>query len=196
MASGGDINIRSYTFDEYVKHVRSFHGHEAIGVIIGGFMVDVAYQHLPEEGIFDALCETSKCLPDAIQLLTPCTLGNGWLTVINVGRFALTLYDKETGKGVRVFLDPVKLKAWPEIMAWFLKLKTKDQQDCSRLLSEARQAGTNICSFRQVKVADLCRQKKHRGEIGICSQCHEAYPLADGAICFACQGEEMYCHLP
>ena len=60
------------------------------GVVIGGFMVDMAYKHLPEGVLLDAFCETEKCLPDAIQLLTPCTMGNGWLKVNNIGRFALT----------------------------------------------------------------------------------------------------------
>ena len=59
--------------------------------------------------LFDAICETRNCLPDAVQLLTPCTIGNGWLKVVNVGRFALTLYDKYQGEGVRVYLDPAKV---------------------------------------------------------------------------------------
>ena len=81
--------IRSYTFEEFMEKVRAFHGFNAPGLAIGGFMVDLAYRHLPKEGLFDALCETPKCLPDAIQLLTPCTVGNSWLTVINLGRYAL-----------------------------------------------------------------------------------------------------------
>ena len=43
------MNICSYTFEEYVERVRSFHGFAAPGVVIGGFMVDLAYQHLPED---------------------------------------------------------------------------------------------------------------------------------------------------
>src|SRR5512139_1693635 len=98
------MSIRSFTFEEYVERVRSFHGFAAPGVVIGGFMVDVAYQHLPDKGLFDTICETAKCLPDAIQLLTQCTVGNGWLRVIDIGRFALSLYDKSGGEGVRVSL--------------------------------------------------------------------------------------------
>ena len=37
-------------------------------MVLGGFMVDGAYKHLPEGGFFDALCETRACLPDAIQI--------------------------------------------------------------------------------------------------------------------------------
>jgi formylmethanofuran dehydrogenase subunit E len=59
--------------------VKSFHGYVAPGVVLGGVMVDLARRQLPPEVLFDAVCETRHCLPDAVQLLTPCTLGNGWL---------------------------------------------------------------------------------------------------------------------
>ncbi|MBP1733987.1 MAG: formylmethanofuran dehydrogenase subunit region [Deltaproteobacteria bacterium] len=186
------VKIKYYTFEEFVEVVRSFHGFEAVGVLIGGFMVDEAYRHLPQGRLFDALCETPKCLPDAVQLLTPCTLGNGWLSVVNVGRYALTLYDKETGVGVRVFIDPAKLEQWPEIRAWFFKLKTKKEQDLARLLYEAKTAGASICGTQLVKVPHRLRDKKHRGQFAICPQCKESYPFDDGLVCLACSGEEMY----
>jgi formylmethanofuran dehydrogenase subunit E len=184
--------IMDYTFEEFVEVVRSFHGFEAVGVLIGGFMVDEACRRFPQGRIFDALCETAKCLPDAVQLLTPCTLGNGWLTVVNVGRYALTFYDKETGDGVRVFIDPLKLEDWPEIRAWFFKLKPKKEQDLARLLGEAKAAGASIFGVERVRVRHRYRDKKHRGQFAICPRCNEAYPLADGIYCLACQGEGMY----
>jgi formylmethanofuran dehydrogenase subunit E len=190
--SESSVNIGDCTFEQFVERVRSFHGFEAIGVIIGGFMVDLASRLLPPGSIFDALCETPKCLPDAIQLLTPCTLGNGWLTVVNVGRFALTLYDKETGDGVRVFIDPAKLEQWPQIKGWFFKLTSKENQDLNSLLNEAKAAGADVCGVLRVRVAERLREKKHRGKFALCPRCNEAYPLADGAVCLACAGNEMY----
>ena len=143
------MNIRNYTFEEFVERVKEFHGYEAPGVIIGGFMVDLAYHHLPKEGLFDALCETPKCLPDAIQLLTPCTVGNGWLTVVNIGRYALTLYNKETGEGVRVFVETEKLDLWPELKTWFFKLKPKKEQDQALLSSQIKEAGSEYAVCRR-----------------------------------------------
>jgi formylmethanofuran dehydrogenase subunit E len=178
--------IRSYTFNEYVGLVTSFHGYAAPGVIIGGFMVDLVYRYLPEEGLFDTLCETPKCLPDAIQLLTPCTIGNGWLTVVNTGRFALTLYDKETGHGVRVFVDPVRLNGWSETRAWFFKLKQKKEQTNQLLMAEIREAGANICDVQKVKVADRFLKKSRRRGLSICPDCGEAYPVDDGPTCLGC----------
>jgi formylmethanofuran dehydrogenase subunit E len=186
------VKIMDHTFEEFVEIVRAFHGFEAPGVLIGGFMVDYASRQLPEGLMLDAICETPKCLPDAIQLLTPCTLGNGWLTTVKVGRFALTLYDKETGEGVRVFIDPAKLEDWQEIKAWFFKFKTKAEQDFKRLLHEIKAAGASICGIQNVRVAPRLREKKDHRRFAICPQCMESYPLDDGAVCLACQGEEMY----
>jgi formylmethanofuran dehydrogenase subunit E len=186
------MNIRSYTFEEYLERVRSFHGFVAPGVVIGGFMVDLAYQRLPEDGLFNAISETAKCLPDAIQLLTSSTVGNGHLRVINIGRYAMTLYNKSKGEGIRVFLDQDKLGAWPEIKSWFFKVKPKNEQDYPFLMEQIKEAGVHICSVQQVKVAPLFLEKKQRGSIVICPLCKEAYPRADGAICLGCQGEAPY----
>jgi formylmethanofuran dehydrogenase subunit E len=185
------MNIRNYTFEAFVERVKAFHGYEAPGVIIGGFMVDLAYRHLPEGGLWDALSETPKCLPDSIQLLTPCTVGNGWLTVVNVGRFALTLYDKGRGEGVRVFVDTDKLDPWTELKTWFFKLKPKKEQDSDLLAAQIKEAGCQICSVQKVKVADQFIKHRSRGSLAVCPKCREGYPLADGPLCLACSGKEI-----
>jgi len=186
------VRIRSYTFEEFVERVRAFHTFAAPGVLIGGFMVDLAYRHLPEEGLFDAIAETPKCLPDAIQLLTPCTVGNGWLTVLKLGRYALTLYDKRTGEGIRVFLDPAKIEPWSEIKNWFFKLKPKKEQDDQLLMKQIKEAGASICGIQQVRVAGRILEKEHRVGFAVCPRCKESYPIGDGALCLACQDVTPY----
>ena len=119
------MKIFSYTFEEYVERVRTFHDFAAPGVVIGGFMIELVYQHLPGEALLKAICETPKCLPDAIQILTAKTIGNGRLTIINLGRFALTFYDMSTGEGIRVSLDQSKIEALPEIKDWLFKLNRR-----------------------------------------------------------------------
>jgi formylmethanofuran dehydrogenase subunit E len=181
------VTIRGHSFTEYVERVRAFHGYAAPGVVVGGFMVDLAYRHLPFGGVFDVLCETPKCLPDAVQLLTPCTTGNGWLTVVNQGRYAITLYNKSTGEGVRVAIDPMKLEEWQEIKSWFFKLKPKEGQDEALLMAQIEEAGARICKVQHVKVAQKLLGKKHRAGFAVCPQCKEAYPLADGPVCQGCR---------
>jgi formylmethanofuran dehydrogenase subunit E len=184
--------IGPYPFDDYLDLVKAFHGNVAPGLVIGGFMVDLARRRLPEDVLFDAISETRACLPDAVQLLTPCTIGNGWLKVINLGRFAVNLYDKYEGEGVRVWLDPVKVADWPEINSWYLKLKGKAEQDKELLLAQIKEAGAELLSWRPVTIRPHLLHRKRRGPMVICPLCREAYPAQDGGICRACQGEVPY----
>jgi formylmethanofuran dehydrogenase subunit E len=91
--------------DDFLKTIERFHGWAAPGVVIGGFMVDWAQELLGHEVEADAIVETRHCLPDAVQLFTPCTCGNGWLKILDWDKFALCLYDKKTLNGYRVWMD-------------------------------------------------------------------------------------------
>lgn len=186
------MNIGSYSYDEYLQMVKSFHGHIAPGLVIGGFMVDLAMRQLPDGVLFDAISETAACLPDAVQLLTPCTIGNGWLKVVNLGRFAVNLYDKFEGAGVRVWMDAARVADWPEINSWHLKLKPKPEQDKDLLMAQIREAGPRILSWRIMQIRPHFLIRRHRGGMVICPLCREAYPAKDGGICRACQGEAPY----
>ena len=191
-----DHRGKSYTYGEALDYIRAFHGHVAPGLVIGLKMVDWAREGLPGDVLFDAVCETASCLPDAVQMLTPCTMGNNWLKVKDLGRFALTLYDKSTGEGLRVFIDPAKLRLWPEFFDWFAKRKPKSEQDFDRLLEEIRQAGRNCLSRTPVTVDPAYRVKKGKGPIGTCPLCREAYPVRHGRICRGCQGEGICTRSP
>lgn len=186
------MKIGTYSYKEYIHLVKSFHGNLAPGLIIGGFMVDLAMKNLPPGEFYDAICETAVCLPDSIQLLTPCTVGNGWLKVFEFGRFALTLYEKQSGHGVRVYLDADKLNEWPEIKDWFLKLKPKHEQNLELILKKIKEAGPVILSVRKVQVEPERLRRAKLGAVTICPACGEAYPTRDGEKCRACQGESPY----
>jgi formylmethanofuran dehydrogenase subunit E len=186
------MKIGTYSYEEYLHLIKSFHGNPAPGLIIGGFMVDEALRRLPDGEFFDAICETYVCLPDAVQILTPCTIGNGWLKVFDYGRFALALYEKYSGVGVRVYLDPAKLERWPEIKGWFLKLKPKESQDRQKLAAEIKAAGKDILSYHKVRIQPESLHKKKLGPVGICPSCGEAYPLRDGKTCLPCRGDGPY----
>ncbi len=186
------MRIGDYEFDEFLEVVRNFHGSPAPGIIIGGMMVDLARDNLPPETLFDAIAETPKCLPDAVQLLTLCTIGNGWLKIINLGRYALTLYDKYSGLGVRVFIDLEKLKQWPEVYAWLLKLKPKKEQSFELLMSQIREAGHGMFTARPIQVDLGQLSSKKMAGIVICPICREPFPGDDGAACRGCHGDSPY----
>lgn len=186
------MKIGTYSYEEYVQVVKSFHGALAPGLLIGGFMVDLALKNVPEGEFFDSICETQVCLPDAVQLLTPCTIGNGWLKVFDFGKFAVTLFEKYNGDGVRVYLDMEKLKNWSEINSWFLKLKTKKEQDHDLLMSQIKEAGHSLFSMQKIKVEPDKIQRKKAGPSSTCPVCGEAYPAKHGDKCRNCAGESPY----
>lgn len=186
------MNIGNRTIEEYLALAEDFHGYPAPGIILGGFMVELAKRQLPPDILYDAVSETKSCLPDAIQILTPCTIGNGWLRVINLGRYALSLFDKHTGHGFRVWLDADKLERWPEFKKWFFILAPKKEQDSKLLLEEICAAGDSVCSVRAIQVPLDLFKKRHKDKITLCPLCGEAYPGRDGGICRGCQGEAPY----
>lgn len=186
------MNICTYSYEEYLHLVKSFHGNLAPGLIIGGFIVDLAMKHLPEGEFFDAVCETPVCLPDAVQILTPCTIGNGWLSIVPFGKFAVTLYEKYTGQGVRVYLDTEKLNKWPEVRDWYLKKKKKSEQNQDLLLKQIKEAGHGLLSMQRVQIEPEKVRRKKMGPVGVCPVCGEAYPSKHGEKCMNCQGETPY----
>jgi formylmethanofuran dehydrogenase subunit E len=190
------MNIGPYSFEEFKAKAADFHGYPAPGLLIGGYMVELARRNLPQGTLFEAVVETPKCLPDAVQLLTPCTVGNGWMRVLNLGRYAVALFDKHTGVGFRVWLDVDKMAPFGEISSWFLKLKKKADQDTDRLFAEIEAAGESLCSIAPIQMSERGRKHKGMGRVALCPICAEPYPAPDGAICRGCQGEAPYLCAP
>lgn len=186
------MDIGAYTFEEFRQLAENFHGYAAPGLLLGAYMVEKGKKALPEGTLFEAVVESSKCLPDAVQLLTLCSTGNQRLKIHNLGRYAVSLFDKFTGRGVRVSLDVEKLAQWPELYAWFFKKKAKRDQDTAKVEAEIREAGDTVCRIEPVQVKKRFIGQKHMATIAVCPVCGEAYPGEDGAICRGCQGEAPY----
>ena len=180
--------VCGFGIDEYCEKVKDFHGGNlAPGLIIAGFMVDLACRNLPENTLFEVICETPSCIPDAVQLLTPCTAGNQWMHIIDIGRYAISVYDKYSGEGVRVHLNPSKLKKWPAINEWFFRLKPKNEQDTQEILKQAIEAGIGILDIDKVKITPEFLVKKKKESVRICPVCKEAFPSDEGVLCPACR---------
>lgn len=183
--------VCGHSFEDVLNTIRRFHGWPAPGVVIGGFMVDLARERLGAAVEADAIVETIHCLPDAVQLFTPCTYGNGWMKVLDWDKFALTLYDKRSLQGVRVWVDTEKLRRFPDIYNWYMRLVPKRDLPLETLLTRIEEAGRHMLSWTPVTV---CRyhEKHKKGKTELCSSCGEAYPADQGEICLACQGKGYY----
>ncbi len=187
-----DYKGACYTFEESMEMARAFHGYPAPGLVLGVRMVSLAMTHLPEKVLFDAVTETRSCLPDAVQILTLCTVGNNWLKIMDLGRYALALYDKTNGNGVRVSIDSQAVKKWPELFAWLYKTKAKHEQDSKALYRDIQSAADHILNTEPVEIQARHLVKTSKGAIDTCPVCGEAFPVTHGNICRVCQGETPY----
>ena len=188
--------IGEHSFEEFIDMAAMFHNYPAPGLLVGGYMVEEAKRQIPKGVLYEAISETGWCLPDAIQMLTPCTIGNAWMRVVHNGVYALSLYDKFTGEGIRVWLDVGKFPKDSEIRTWYLKLKPKMEQDSDRLRHEIGMLGPEILSSSPIVVRGEHLGKRSKGKIVICPSCGEAYPARDGKVCKACQGHTLYAPTP
>ncbi len=179
------------TRDELISEIRNFHGFVAPGLLVGAFMIDLTYECLGGKGEFDAIVETRHCLPDAVQILTPCTVGNGWMKILDLGKFAITLYDRYSFLGCRTWLDLDKARAHQTVYKWFMGLVSKKDLPIEVLQEAIFAAGKSILSTARVKVVQHAERRK-KGDVRICDNCHEAYLADQGIPCLACQGKAYY----
>jgi len=177
--------------EDFLEEIRRFHSLVAPGLIIGGFMVDWALELLSDNSEADAIVETVHCLPDAIQIFTPCTYGNGWMKVLDWDKFALSLYNKRNLQGFRIWLDLNKAKSFPNVYNWYMRLTPKKNLPLDVLLQSIFDARRSILSSCPINVTAFYEKKK-KGTIKVCPACEEAYPATQGDACLACQGKGYY----
>jgi formylmethanofuran dehydrogenase subunit E len=177
---------KQYLKDYFIEGAK-FHGNLSPGLTIGIFMVDLAEEILGPHGLVDAVAETQLCLPDAVQIMTPCSYGNGWLRVKEWGKFAITLYDKDKLEGVRVYLDMEKVKNYPNLYHWYMR--DKEKVETQQVVSEIMEAERAILSWERVRVK---LPPKEKGPVSICPSCGETYPAGNGELCPRCSGKDDY----
>jgi len=181
----------------YIGDSVTLHSYAAPGVLIGAIMVDYALELLgvtPEEKLF-AVCETPKCLPDAIQAIAHCTTGNKRLQVLPIGKFAITMNisSKEADiEAVRVFVDSHKLEKYNIINTWFINSPSFDRHTMAlSLQEEIFRAGRNIMSFEWVKVKT---SQKAKWNSVTCPECGDMVPdyMLENNKCAACGSKGYY----
>jgi formylmethanofuran dehydrogenase subunit E len=182
---------------QQILRLSEFHTYPAPGVLIGAFMVDYALELLgvtPDRKLY-GVCETPKCLPDALQVIACCTTGNNRLKVVPIGKFAITLNaptESEVAEAVRVYVDLEKLKQYPTIDIWYANSPAYDKHTMKiRLQEEIFRAGRNILSSEKVRV--IVKKKKKWTSV-TCPCCGETVPdyLIEGDRCGACGSMKYY----
>lgn len=179
---------RFESYEDFLKELELFHGKPAPGGVLALHMVNMAWELLPEGVLMDVICETRKCMADTIQLLTPCTVGNHWLKIVDTGRFAGVFYDKQTGEGVRISLSMERQEDWPRVREWYLKLIPKHEQSLEAILDQINEAGQSLFDVEEVSVEPNLLRVREKVPPVICPVCGEAYPPDHGPVCRGCAG--------
>ena len=177
--------------DTLFLSLEHFHGDRTPGLILGALMVDWAFELLGIDSDPKAVVESRHFLPDAVQILTPCTLGNGRLVALDWNKMALSLFDRRRLAGYRVWLDLKKTRAIASIYAWQMNLPLPPRVFTDDIISDLLMAGRAVLSSRAIPVTRPFIPPRP-GAMTVCPKCGEAYPASHGDHCRACRGESYY----
>lgn len=177
-----DKRLSTELEESYALHGNKSPG-TTIGVIMADYALDLYSKHVGgDERIMKAAVETKKCIADSVQTVTGCTAGGG-LTVMDYGKYALTLYNKITGEGVRVFLDPKKIKEYQNLNDWFLRKKSKSELSKEVVIEDMLRAGRRVLSYERIQVTFPAKEKL---PVRLCAECGEAFPSDGESVCRGC----------
>jgi formylmethanofuran dehydrogenase subunit E len=95
-----------HDFELYLKKAGDYHGHICAGIALGTKMTLAAMKALGMDPSVKnknliVYAEIDRCMTDAVQVITGCSLGHRSLKYIDYGKFAATFVNLETGKALR-----------------------------------------------------------------------------------------------
>lgn len=171
------------------------HGHLAPGIALGIRMSEIALDKINANKLqkhLIGICETSRCLADAMQVVTGCTLGHGNAFVEDYGKLALTLANSLTNEGVRVALAEDAYKFSDLMDKWMMRkgrLTHKEEDELGMQLLEMDEKYFNI---QRVKIN--LKPKFESSDIVKCAECGDLIPigLTKEGVCKVCTGEGYY----
>lgn len=103
-------------FDTEFEKAVSFHGHTCAGLVLGTRIAITGIQKLcikdpSKTRDLIVYVEIDRCLADAIQAITLCSLGKRRLKHVDYGKFAATFVDTLKNKAVRISVKE-KAREW------------------------------------------------------------------------------------
>lgn len=176
-----------------LQKAREFHGDLCAGIILGTRMTIAGMRELgmnPREKNRDLIVyvEIDRCIADAIQAITGCSLGHRTLKYRPYGKFAATYVNIRTGKAVRVAVLEKKRTD---------KTGKEAMQEAVWILQEIPEP--ELLRITPVKVTipdgDMPGMPKHRARCGKCGEMilDDKEHQVDGIpLCGNCAGESYY----
>lgn len=184
-----DISLCGIDYEDFIIQMEEFHSYRSPGMLVGGLMLDRALAQLGPVQYLNVVSETVVCLPDAIQLLTPCTIGNGFLQLLDWGMFALTVYDRFALSGVRAGLAHDRIHRFGLIHQWFNRsTRQREKPAFEDLAPEILRARQELIVIKPVRLHRTLKVSR-RVETDLCPSCGESYALRLGKSCPACAGD-------
>jgi len=180
-------------FDILLAKAKEFHGDMCAGIVLGTRMTMIGMRELcmnpmeKNKGLV-VYVEIDRCIADAIQAITRCSLGHRTLKYLPYGKFAATFININNEGAVRVSVVEKKRtdKTGPEAM-----------KEAVQILLNAPEA--DLFRVKKVHVAihegDMPGLPKHRAR---CTKCNEMIldhkeVICNGTIlCGNCAGESYY----
>ena len=154
--------------DLLLTKAKEFHGDLCAGIVLGTRMTLIGMREIgmnPMEKSKNLIVyvEIDRCVADAIQAITGCSLGHRSLKYRPYGKFAATYINLKTGEAVRISVVEKKRTE---------KTGREAMKDAARILLEAPE--TDLFRIKKVHVAipdgDMPGMPKHRAR---CSRCNE-----------------------
>lgn len=180
---------------DITKLAVKLHGHLAPGIALGIRMSSIALEKLGAargNRKLIAVSETYRCLADAMQAATGCTLGHGNAFVHDYGKLALTLGRVDTKNGIRVTLKKDTYTHSPLMKKWMMregKLTHAEEEELGKQLLNLEEGYFEI---RGVKLN--INTKFDSSKISACKKCGDFVPkdsLVNG-LCKLCTGGGYY----
>ncbi len=176
-------------FEYYVKKAGDYHGHPCAGTVLGTKITLAALRALgldPDVKNKNLIVytEIDRCMTDAVQAITGCTLGHRSLKYVDYGKFAATFVNTDTGRAVR---------------ATVLEHISNEDTSEATLRKIARIPESELVTLQEVIVkipgADLPGPPREKA---VCASCGET--IVDGrqvkkggqTLCRACAGKSYY----
>lgn len=185
------------SLDEYVRQAAK-DGRTRSGIVLGIRMAMLALKELGVQEPADehrslvTVVEIDRCLPDAIQVVTGCRLGNRTLKFKDLGKMAATFIDLKTDRAFRIAARESANQKAQEMFAGLEK---------EEALGRAyRELSDEALFTRQWVRVELGREERpgHRAGRVLCAQCGEGVSfnrqvVVNGRpLCRACAGDSYY----
>jgi formylmethanofuran dehydrogenase subunit E len=173
-------------------------GRPRSGIILGIRMVLRAMQEVAIDDPAEvhrqliAFVETDRCLPDAVELVTGCRLGNRTLKFRDLGKMAVTFLDLRTNRTLRL---AARETANQRALDLFKGLEKEEA------LSRAYRdwPDEELSSWQWVTVELPAEERPgYRAPRVVCAECGEGISFnrevkrAGRTLCRACAGERYY----